>query len=536
METQTAEPCEECGYDQRGGLAEGACPECGWDPATVVRDSSAMRRWRWMVAIGLLLLVSASIDAARGSLIQRFRDGATGSLPVLNVPAPKVWAVPLLQRSIGYRPAAAGVSASFAAVTVVLAVVLITARPPGEQRATWLRWWVRIGTPIWIGAALGCLLALPGVSWRDDRRDLYYGCLVAVELVATVPLYLYLGVLAARLGDRVAGRWNWLALGTGVLIAAAIGFVLLDEARPVVGGVVSIQANYALLAAVYGAAALGVGAVASVAVIGLLLRAIPIERGVFVRMMRRGPRWLAERWRVSGKVLERGAVLIGIVLLFWSTWTGLETTLGMDRQGLGGSLPYLNFAGPKLWAVPMSHRFGYDGQIIALVMLVAIWLLTWRDKAVYDDRVDHWATFTRWWGVIVTALFLGARDAAGRQGYRAYDITEWAAAATILAEAPVTFVLYLGTAAYAARVGAPELVKPMRVVAFAAVGIMALAMVPLPMSRWYLDERDELRFIIPSGAYAALSVGVGLYAATLWVRLGLALLFTPEPRPAAAGP
>ena len=122
--------CPECGYNLRGLPPGRACPECGQQFAYVPTRSEAGRAWSRAVAVGLAMLLYVSLDAVASVLIQPFTDTLAGSLPSLNVPGPKLWAVPLLQRPIGRSPALPGVTGTRVAILSLLAVWLITARRP----------------------------------------------------------------------------------------------------------------------------------------------------------------------------------------------------------------------------------------------------------------------------------------------------------------------------------------------------------------------------------------------------------------------
>jgi hypothetical protein len=97
--------CEECGYDLRGLPAGNRCSECG-HVNVGLWQSSATREVAWTrsVAIGLALLVGVTLYAVSSVLVQPFADEPGGTLSAMNLPGPKLWAVPLLQRPIGQSP------------------------------------------------------------------------------------------------------------------------------------------------------------------------------------------------------------------------------------------------------------------------------------------------------------------------------------------------------------------------------------------------------------------------------------------------
>ena len=102
--SSTSPSCEECGYDLRASEPGRPCPECGRVPDSRATLVPAGAVWTVAVTAGLALLLLITLYGVTSVLVQRSDSAIGGMLPVLNLPGPKLWAMPLLQRPIGNAP------------------------------------------------------------------------------------------------------------------------------------------------------------------------------------------------------------------------------------------------------------------------------------------------------------------------------------------------------------------------------------------------------------------------------------------------
>jgi hypothetical protein len=141
--------------------------------------------------VGLALLLGVTIYATSSVLVQPFNDDLGGTLPALNVPGPKLWAIPLLQRPIGRAPQWPGVVGTRVALLSLLAIWLITAPHPDEshspdargRRRRLVRQSARWGAVLPFGVAFGILLTTQGL-WPAELPSYRMLLVSCVELPA----------------------------------------------------------------------------------------------------------------------------------------------------------------------------------------------------------------------------------------------------------------------------------------------------------------------------------------------------------------
>ena len=274
--------CDNCGYNLRSLTRDDRCPECGHP---VVRSLSsgvgrsvgrADRRWAFLVLLGLAMTLATFPSKLWVVLNMDFDSIPFGTAPKLNVPGPKIWAVPLVQRSVGYRPEMLGANGTWLSLLGVLAAFLITTprrsledRP---QHAVVLAWAARWVPPLLVGGYFGFLLNAEGTYSRgaDVRKYAMLG-VAGVELPCTLLLLAYLARVARELAGPggLAGQFALAAAAAAILQMLAVA---MDTMAPL-AGIKTLQGNFViqLWSAIYGAACVATALVMIAAMVRLIL-------------------------------------------------------------------------------------------------------------------------------------------------------------------------------------------------------------------------------------------------------------------------
>ena len=536
--TDDGPACHVCGYSRRGIAAQGLCPECGEPPsppvsigeataALTLAKTQADRAWLWYIGLGLALLVVCSVSALRVALVMR-AGGA--SVAAVNLPAPKVWAASLVQRSIGNRPGEWGIAGTLAVLGCLVGVWLATepqSLRAGDESALSSRRLARWSAVTLTGAGLGMLLggyAIP-YSWSDAASRALLVAVALVELPVNTLLYLHLRGLARRLRDRRAeallDTCAWLV---PAVVAGAAALMVLrmqwDEDFRM------LRAWY-LATLAYGAAAAVCGVVATAAVVRLVMTALSAAAGGWPATLGRRAARLPRRVRrklglVTRADAARWLVVLGIAWWVWNLWPAAAHALTRSsRDSVGGTVPFFNFPGPKVLVLPLTNSYFPSVSQFALDTLLLVWLLTARG-VTRDESVLRPAA--RWAAVVLIGLSIGWRlsDPQFESGLLPLHR---AAAIIVCVEAPLTLLVYLHLASLASRVAGRRLGRGL-----AALGVTSTVMLVTPAVVVYLYRGLPRRSFdsdtahLVAGVYVAVSLAVGLLAASAQARLALVLL------------
>jgi len=552
--------CEECGYDLRGLSTGRPCPECGHvhaSPRPVLRPDLL---WNRSVAVGLALLLGVTVYATSSVLVQPFSGDFGGTLPALNVPGPKLWAVPLLQRPIGQNPQWPGVVGTRTALFSLLAVWLITAPRTEPEEGTgadsalgWVRPAARWASVVLFGLAFGVLLASQGI-WPAELPPYRLVLVGAVELPAAGLLYAHLHALARRVPGRQRRRvfelLRWL------VPAAILGGVAMIATDWLLGGGDQGPGRGARLvvSAVYGAVVVtcGMAATAAVASLGLSYSAAAFPDAW--RVVSGSRRLARAAWHSAGSAhnlsLRFAAVAVGLVLFVTLPVFGNDLILWYtSRQGVGGNLPFFNFPGPKLWAaaiVPeLGGRYYWDPIVsrtaLGAMNLAAIWLMTLQ----LDGRESHLLRrLTRWLPVVMVGFALGLAAASrtmDRSDRVGADLrSEFFALTMVLCELPATVLIYLYLSTLASTYTRRLALKRNLVAAgFAIPALVGTSLVAFLLSKDFRAARAAPAVLALCGAYGALALAAAVWTGMLVLALAGALVrghVLQRPHPARRKP
>src|SRR5262245_24885693 len=359
--------CDACGYPRMGLPAEARCPECGAAPPKLVEargKSRAMtlgrQAWLRCISAGLVLLIVTYALALQVILMMSIWGLSSTAV---NVPAPKIAAAALLQRSLGGKPGMLGVAGTLAVLGSLLSVWLISSprhlgatAPSGETLRLWLRWTAVLTT----GGALGLMLARTGIYtyYGTSPAGLCLGaCVAGCELPSATLLYLYLRHIAREIGDARARRGFTISIWLVPLsIAGTLGLVVID-AMNMEWGAVRISFYVAS-----GAVCVTAGLIATA---GIARLTITVIRAAFTdwlafatRAVARFPLVVGRLASAAGRDSSRWSIVAGIII-WLATIPGLvnESLWQGTRFAAGGDHPYINLPGPKftLGAVALAR-------------------------------------------------------------------------------------------------------------------------------------------------------------------------------------
>jgi hypothetical protein len=524
--------CEECGYSLRGLPEASACPECGHFSERVELHTSPFAAWARGVLAGLLLLLYPTIAAIGVVLIQPSNKEIGGLVPALNMPGPKLWAVPLLQRPIGGRPEEPGIMGVRVGIASLIAIWLITSPSalPRLAKIQTLRRATRWGCVVLFGLAWGAMTSMQEIWSNLPRYRLML--LGGVELPGALLLYLYLRAVAGQIpGAARRELFDRLAMFVPITLAGGAVLLALQVLQEGDGrsANIFISDRTALLATgVYGVAAMICAAAATGAVGSLAAALLPLAFPSVARSTtpaRLFTRHIAAQlkdwpWRPISFAAGCGLLILLIVL-------GNERVMWIATgPRIGGTLPYANFPGPKLWLCTLLTQHGYHPTLVnatrfIVINLVAAWLLTVRLR---EHSPSNWLrTLVRWSAFIAVGGILAVREVcqpqylsrnnAGRFGIEVYSVF------MVAVELPLTLLIYWLMARTAHEIGQRALARQFYALGIAVTVLVSAAVLTFVASLRFNASNESTASLIAT----AISGSVALATAAWATRLVLAL-------------
>lgn len=234
------------------------------------------------------------------------------------------------------------------------------------------------------------------------------------------------------------------------------------------------------------------------------------------------------------------SVVAGLLLLGISTFVMLGVTLYMRYRGdWGGSLPILNYPGPKVWGSALLQRsigsapgeWGVAGTRFGLLALLGVWFITApRPAEQLEEAMFSLRRLCRWGTLLLSGCVLGVL--LGEDGVSAWNEPERDAFHLLLlsmVELPAAMLLYLYLLRLSRPLGDRQLVKSLQLLAIAVPVCVGVAVVFLLTGDFWKDNKHGLPQLVLLGAYGAACVGLGALGTATVGRLTIALL------PAAMG-
>ncbi len=540
--------CHECGYPRRGLSEATRCPECGTEPiapppsprglpALSITQHGQLR----LVTIGLLLLLYASYYSMQLAVLMNYEQL---SLHAINLPSPKIAAVTLVQREIGGRPGPWGTMGWTCVLFQLVAVYLITVptlKSVANEAIFSLRRVCRWTALICTAALMGFMLShgqsyIPLLSWYT--WDLLLYALVIGELPTNLFLYLYL----ARLADtarqpRLALSIRWLAwIGVAVRLTCVAVLVYPFPSQEIRNDM------QALVLASLACFAIPAGVIGWATILALTIRTLRLG---FTKPARRMVALARDRAPVVRSLLHlierhgaRTCVTLGLILWLLAIASNFTAAVGAypGRQGLGGELPLLNYAGPKIsaeWIASSDYmwRYGSIQSVEVGSILMIVFLLTSKLPGLTqsDDRVRNIVR----WGIM---MLIAARSGCLLN----LDIDDRSStlvrvAHIVLVEAPATFAMLWYLSRLARLELLPGLQRRLWQWSFVAPILILLPLSLHVLSKYTFDYHRSWEIAIVGVIYGVVTVIAGVIGvkqiATLTWAIARPIWIAP-PRPA----
>ena len=223
-------------------------------------------------------------------------------------------------------------------------------------------------------------------------------------------------------------------------------------------------------------------------------------------------------------------VVAGLLLLLAASYVMLGVTIYMHfRSEWAGSMPVLNFPGPKLWGAALLQRsigsapgeWGVAGTRFGLLSLLAIWLMTCQRPA---DRLGEsflsLRILTRWTSLLGFGAMLGlllGEDGVSYWGDNERDV--YFMLLVSIVELPATTLLYLYLRKLSLALGDPALKRSFAILGVAVPACIGAAVLILVLGDVWKDAKHQLPQQLMVAAYGAGCVAAAALATAAFGRM-----------------
>jgi hypothetical protein len=203
------------------------------------------------------------------------------------------------------------------------------------------------------------------------------------------------------------------------------------------------------------------------------------------------------------------------------------------RRDFGGTLPLLNFPGPKVWGMSTLQRsvgsgpwvIGSTGVFNTMLNLAAIWLITWPHAGrVGSETLICLRRVARWCAVGGAGAFIGFTFVDKWLYVNQPGFWKWVFAGILVAELSGTVLLYFYLGCLFAGYRRLTEKRACRLVAVIACGLMLMALLILPFGPGLETWRDSWIEWSFAGIFGVLMMGGGLLGAGMVLKLTAMLL------------
>lgn len=541
--------CDGCGYPRMGLPVSSRCPECGALPPTIARAgdhypvTAGESVWLGSVAAGLILLTLATINSISVAMEMPLYES---SLLGIGVPAPRLWSILLLERSVGGRPGPLGVNAIVTVMVSVLGVWLIT-RPrfshANEAQLLSLRTMTRWAAILLLGGLFGVALSMNALYGSELKIYISLTTLFC-DLPINTLFFAYLHRLSRQLGSGGTSLLKTTAILYPICLLGSLAVVAVQDFAP--GGPMLFR----LLAVGQGALCMTGGVLGTFGVATLVATVIRRAWPWSIAQLRRVSHRMLAAIRRTRRVIalppDRAALAAGIAfwLLIGPAMVG-EASWYSSRRGVGGDLPFMNVPFTKVMLAPAALSYRDQGDysesksksapFMLFLQMLSIWLMTTKpaEETPRQALLRRWA---RWTATIASGLAMGwilqwhaawYADSNLRIPLRSESMLFIA----FFFESPATVLLFLHLASRARQFGFQSAATQLRRFAIAVPMLILIPSLFFFFAAFPSLRRHPTDFALLGGVIMAVELAAALLAIQALASVAFRLVTTSLTRP-----